>query len=382
MGAAHKRIRVPLEARRRTRQVRLREFFDDLDDVPDKGDAPVAISSESLKGYAELVLELGGDPDFFLSSSRIQPSSLSGVPTHISFRAVTSLLEHTAHTLKCPDLGMRLAERQYGTLNMKPLDELIGSAPTFGKATHRSIVHMSAYSSAIRQTLEFDDSRQQFALRFDFRVDNLPPTPQLSERMLLLAHHSTVTLTGGAARSREVWFSHLRISSPKAYRKRFQAPVKFGQAFDGIFFTEADLRQPLLALEGASPVEAIDFALGENLSPVEELLILSKDYLRDRLPAGKVERDELAAYLGISSRTLHRRLQAAGCTFESLRDDVRRTLALRFLGRIDLSFSEVAGKLGYSEQAVLSRACQRWFSATPLSIREALISKDLHIAPK
>ena len=70
-------------------------------------------------------------------------------------------------------------------------------------------------------------------------------------------------------------------------------------------------------------------------------------------------------------RTLQRRLQDEGASFEVIKDNVRRKLALQYLGQSQ-SMTEVAAQLGYSEPSVLTRSCHRWFAASPRDIRTQL----------
>ena len=76
--------------------------------------------------------------------------------------------------------------------------------------------------------------------------------------------------------------------------------------------------------------------------------------------------------LGLHPRTLQRRLREEGECFESLKDSVRRDVALQYLIQPDVPLSRVAELLGYSEASVLSRSCARWFSATPKQLRNEL----------
>ncbi|MGN6724025.1 MAG: helix-turn-helix domain-containing protein, partial [Marmoricola sp.] len=52
-------------------------------------------------------------------------------------------------------------------------------------------------------------------------------------------------------------------------------------------------------------------------------------------------------------------------------DDVRRAEAERYLRDTDMPLGQLAGVLGFSEQSVLSRACRRWFGASPTQVRRA-----------
>jgi AraC-like DNA-binding protein len=79
---------------------------------------------------------------------------------------------------------------------------------------------------------------------------------------------------------------------------------------------------------------------------------------------------QIASLLVLRPRTLQRRLQDEGTTFETVRHEVYRRAASRFLRETDIPLAQVAAALGYSEQSALTRACRRWFSATPKQMRE------------
>lgn len=77
----------------------------------------------------------------------------------------------------------------------------------------------------------------------------------------------------------------------------------------------------------------------------------------------------VAATLSMSPRTLQRRLAAEGTGFARLLDEVRRRAARHYLTETDLPLTEVAGLLGFSEQAGLTHSCRRWWSTTPTGVR-------------
>lgn len=79
---------------------------------------------------------------------------------------------------------------------------------------------------------------------------------------------------------------------------------------------------------------------------------------------------EAARYFLVSERTLQRRLAEAGTSLADLRDEVRRELAGRLLGETQLSASEIATRLGYSQPSAFTRSTMRWFGATPRAYRK------------
>ncbi|MBQ0744160.1 MAG: AraC family transcriptional regulator ligand-binding domain-containing protein [Pseudomonas sp.] len=74
---------------------------------------------------------------------------------------------------------------------------------------------------------------------------------------------------------------------------------------------------------------------------------------------------DVAGWLGLSERTLHRRLALEGHPFRQLDERVRRNLAERLLGDTTLGLDSIAQQLGYAEAASFSRAFKRWAGCSP-----------------
>ncbi|EED31134.1 transcriptional regulator, AraC family [gamma proteobacterium NOR5-3] len=101
-------------------------------------------------------------------------------------------------------------------------------------------------------------------------------------------------------------------------------------------------------------------------SKSEGLLVGSlKEAVRDLLPAGYPTVEQGACYMGISVRTLQRRLNRNGLTYSELVDRVRHKEACRLLEAKDRSIAEIATQLGYSDPSHFSRAFRRWERRSP-----------------
>jgi AraC-like DNA-binding protein len=79
--------------------------------------------------------------------------------------------------------------------------------------------------------------------------------------------------------------------------------------------------------------------------------------------------EEVAAHLGMSERTLRRRLADSGMSFNRIRLDVRMQVAERYLKTSDMSIERIATMVGYSDQATFTRAFGDWSDMTPLAVR-------------
>jgi AraC-like DNA-binding protein len=109
-------------------------------------------------------------------------------------------------------------------------------------------------------------------------------------------------------------------------------------------------------------IEELDRALQRLSRPVE--IRGQVDRLLHTMPGTRLDAATAARALGVSRRTLTRRLGEAGVGFRALLDDELRLRARRLLDSGGLSHAEIADRLGYSDPTSLSRACRRWFGAS------------------
>ena len=89
----------------------------------------------------------------------------------------------------------------------------------------------------------------------------------------------------------------------------------------------------------------------------------------DDISGGPPGIDVVARRLGMSDRTLQRRLQDLGASYREVLDEVRRDLALELMRDGELSISEVAARLGYSEASAFRRSFRRWTESSPRRFR-------------
>ncbi len=91
-----------------------------------------------------------------------------------------------------------------------------------------------------------------------------------------------------------------------------------------------------------------------------------------QLARDRARLDDVAAALGLSPRTLQRKLAEAGTNFQAVHDTARQALAEELLREAQLNLTDVAYMLGYREQSSFNRACREWFGNTPARTRERL----------
>jgi AraC-like DNA-binding protein len=327
---------------------------------------------DALRNFRQVVDGLGGDPDALLAKSQIDSTVLENRHAVISYRMMVHLLERAASELKCPDFGIRLAAAQSGAKVLGPIEVVMSNSNTLGDAFRYCATHLQAYSSAVQICIERDPANRRSFIRFEILLSRLPYQRQVVEQALLLTQHAAVDLTKGHAQAREIWFSHAALLSRSTYRNCFSAVVRFGAPCNAIFFSDADLD---CAISKPDPqLYEIATSYIESRFPVVRLTMSTRvrAIIARRLAGDECTNEQVASALGLHPRTLQRRLREEGECFESLKDSVRRDIALRYLMQPDLPLTRVAELLGYSEASVLSRSCARWFSASPKQLRNEL----------
>ena len=151
----------------------------------------------------------------------------------------------------------------------------------------------------------------------------------------------------------------------------FGCPIMYGAGRDALEVQRDALEKPnRLGDPGLSVFfeDYLDRELGEIADPLG-LVDLVQAEIRDALSEGMPSVAYIAGRLGLSQRTLQRRLAEAGWMFQDLAAEARRKLAEYLLRNSDYALAEVAFLTGFSDQSIFSRAFRRWNDETPANFR-------------
>lgn len=169
-----------------------------------------------------------------------------------------------------------------------------------------------------------------------------------------------------------VSFPHACRGLRRDYEDHFGAPVQFGRTPDTRFVLDPGLLRRRVELAAGAPDDGGPAELERELMSFrlrdDTLLEAVRAMVLARLAHQGVKLDSCARVLGMAPRTLQRRLDAAGLTFEGLVDDLRRDLAQSRL-REGATITDTAMSLGYSDTAHFTRAFRRWTGMTPSAFR-------------
>jgi AraC-like DNA-binding protein len=190
--------------------------------------------------------------------------------------------------------------------------------------------------------------------------------------------HDLVAATGvqilRALRGSETWAPQLvrlartRTDDPQPYRALFRCPVQFDADGTSLIFPRSAERA---AVPGGDEVR--HRVLLRRLLELGQEAMLPRllRTLRVALVFGLASGDDIAAAMGLSRRTLNRRLAEAGTNFRASLDEVRFEAARALLAETRLSMSEIAAALAFSDQRPFVRAFRRWSGEAPGAWRAA-----------
>lgn len=168
-----------------------------------------------------------------------------------------------------------------------------------------------------------------------------------------------------------VYFRHAQPRDISAHEDYFGCAVFFAADRDALLLSEEVLQVPN-RLGDVSVSSFFDAHLDEELSRMvgdSDLAQRVRARISQALSQGVPSIADVSSTLGMSGRTLQRRLADRGYAYQELVDAARRDLAQRLLRRSDYSLAEIAFLTGFSEQSAFTRAFKRWAGQTPRSFR-------------
>lgn len=170
-------------------------------------------------------------------------------------------------------------------------------------------------------------------------------------------------------------FKHAAPKDLKSYHQAFKCPILFNQDHNFIAYKMADLE-----MRTAKADNSINKFLLERVEEETKGIEISaikiaadvENLITDALPGGIPSIHHIGEQMGMSSRTLTRRLSENGITFRDLVRQTQEKISKELLRNSSSTMGEIAFQTGFSEQSAFSRAFKRWTGLSPLEYRNPL----------
>lgn len=264
------------------------------------------------------------------------------------------------------DLGLRL-----GVDTLSDYEDVAVLAALHSATLGEGLEKLARYKRLVcpeKVWIDIEDGEAR--LRFEwFLAKGDPPTlvtDLLFAFILSLAQRGTTK----AIKPRRLELTRRRANEA-VLRRHFRCELRFDAPHDVMVFDEATLALPMVNRNPqlfAVLIPGLELAVAKDddeRTLVDDVrVVLSETICGDRPAIAKV-----AKSLGMSARTLQRRLDELGTTYHDVLDDVRQQAARRLLANTDLGMGEIAFLLGFEEVNSFLRAFRVWEKVTPATWR-------------
>lgn len=318
--------------------------------------------SASLMGFSKLVKTLGADPESLLELAGIERVYLESDDYLLPSYKLVTLLEKTAEALNCPDFGIRLAKQQSLSM-LGPIGLLVQQCETLGDAIMQLKRYLYVHSQA--GVLNITKEHTSTYITFLPLVDYQGKSRQLIDLSLVAGLNILNEVVGRQLTLQSAFFSYREPGNLDAYKAAFNCMLTFGRELSGVSVSNDLLEWPLHS-EKKRLKQFIHHYIQhiEHSNPMQledRLRVL----IRQLLPLGQCNIQQLSVLLQVDVRTLQRRLKEKNTSYQTILADERKTMAIRYLTESDVSMSHLADLLGFAELSVFSRSFKSWVGMTP-----------------
>lgn len=268
-----------------------------------------------------------------------------------------------------PSIGLLLGTES-NIARFHPMGIAALSTNSFGAA----IQHMARYKklSAPEEILQGTDG-DEWAIQFRWTLGMNAEPPVLVE--YCFAWVLTIARQGTGERIVPLRLEFVQPRShTKAIERHFGCPVVCGATRNAIVFHASDEARPFVTknaelLEMLAP--QFDRELKDRERDEEHFIELVHGAIQQRLTGHRPNVEEVARDLHMSSRTLQRRLQESGSSYQRVLDEARHQMARYYLLNSVLELAEAAYLLGYEDANSFARAFRNWEGVPPKHWRDA-----------
>jgi AraC-like DNA-binding protein len=325
----------------------------------------VAAWVSALVSYAE---QRGAHRAALLEAAQLDDELLSDPDQRITPAQSDALWAAVDEKLKDANLGLHFGESLKSARPFGVMGYLSRAAETWGDA----LVLVQRYHpllGMVKARFDRDTSGATFSIETATTVHGSlrQATEAAVTSMVVMARRAT----GKPLDPIEVRFRHPRPADVKEHERIFRCPVVFGAEIDAFDYEAASLATPLLVRDKQVEryLEGLANAKLKKVQIPVGVAEQTAQAVERALPKGSPSLSQVGKQLGLSARTLQRRLKEEGTSFAAVIDGVRKRLALEWVDSGRLTLSEVGYKLGFADPSAFRRAFHRWTGKSPRQAR-------------
>jgi AraC-like DNA-binding protein len=309
-----------------------------------------------LSHYVEVASSVGLDGWRMLRQAGIALETLEDPENRLPAGPYVRLLERSAEESGCESFALLLAARRTFA-SLGPLSLLLERLPNLRTAIRTCIAFQRHIADVIAIDLEEHDDTSLIKL-------DLSPEFWGEQVVDLTVGIAYQHITGASGRQWKPACVHTTRKAPddlSVWRRMFAAPIEFEAGFNGFSCSASSLLDPLPLADEEMAHNALRLLrMLPQVSGPEPIGQKVRRTITLLLPSGRASVDQVASHLGLSARSLQRRLDDEGLQFGELLSGVRQELATAYLANSSRPVTSVASLLGYSSPSSFTR----WFAGS------------------
>jgi len=323
----------------------------------------------AFAGLPDLLESFGVPSAPVLRNCGLTRADLNDPDRTASIQEMSRLLSRSTELANCEHFGLFLS-RSVNLRSLGLVGRLVRFAPTVEAALDELCTNFAVHDTGgiVEVRLEHETA----TLAYTVHATGIATPEQVYDFATGVMRNIMLELCGAEWQPSLVMLPRKSPRNLVPYRAIFDAPLQFDAVTAAVAFPGHWLSQPV---PGADPV-LYRLLLREVQARMEEgNPLVCGDVRRaivGQLHEGECSRREVARVLGLHERTLCRRLQSSGTTFQELLDEVRSEIAQQLLHDTHVPIAQIAQALGFRNSTVMARAFRRWNGLSPREYRNGL----------
>jgi AraC-like DNA-binding protein len=326
-----------------------------------------------LSYVPELLRRFGVDPQEVLAAAGLDANALNDPDGTIPYRSMGLLAQVACEKTHCPHFGLEIG-RQIRIETLGLIGKLMQNSPTLRVALQDFALHQHRNAHGGVAYL-MEDEPQAF---FGYAVyqPDVPGKSLICDGAAMGLFTVFCELVGkNNAWALEVLLSRSEPQNVAHYRHSFGVKLSFNADQTAVVFPRKMLDKPIAGADARQRIVLEKQVRELWYSGDMDLTTHLRRELRVALMRGHVSAVAIAAHLGMSRRTLHRRLEASGLQFQEALDETRCEYAQQLLAYTRLEIAHITTIVGYTDPSVFTRGFVRWTGMTPSQWRANLATK-------
>lgn len=274
----------------------------------------------------------------------------------VDYARAIQVFEHAESVLGREDLGLMGALRHAGSLRILEYISRVSRSPL------AALEKSAQYQNLIHDACLFTIANDGKAVTARMATRAGVPFPGIVADFFMASLVLGLYRLGVPAEGARVSLVRPVPADPAPFESLFRCPLEFGAEENSATFPIQGITRPNSEADSAlcATLELHAQRMLERLPKGDSILEQLRVQLAKSLTDGGTDLGQVARSLGLSERTLRRRLQECGTHFQAVLDGVRAAQAEAYLTSTDLAVDEIAFLLGFSEASAFRRAYRRW----------------------